>query len=146
MWDKYLEQEKRLALFIKRWGIVSLRLSMGLIYLWFGLLKFFDLSPAEEMVLRATHWMGIHNFENILGVWEALIGLCLLIRKFNRVGLILLFLQFPGTFLPLFLNPEDSFTVIPFGLTLEGQYVMKNLVFFTAALVLFSSLHEERHP
>lgn len=114
---------------------------MGVVYFWFGLLKALGVSPVEELVYRATHWMGVHNFVMLLGVWEMLIGICLWSKKFLRIGLILLFLQFPGTFLPLFLNPEDCFTSIPFGLTLEGQYIFKNLILLSVALTLIGSLH-----
>ena len=117
---------------------------MGIVYIWYGILKIAGISPAEELVFRATHWIGSHNFVVFLGFFELLIGVCLAIKKFLRLGLILLFLQFPGTFLPLFLNPEDCFTLIPFGLTLEGQYIFKNLILIPAGLILISSLHNKK--
>ncbi len=132
-----------MELFCKRWSLRLLRYSMGIIYIWFGALKIFGISPAEELVYRATHWIGVHNFVIFLGFWEVAIGLFLFIRKLNWLGLIFLFLQFPGIFLPLFLNPEDTFTAIPYGLTLEGQYIMKNLILLSAGLVLASRLKED---
>lgn len=151
MWKKYLHWEMTLSHFLKDWSITLLRYSMGLIYFWYGLLKVIGISPAEELVRHATHWIGVHNFVIFLGIWEVVIGICLFVKKFNRVGLILLFLQFPGTFLPLFLNPEDTFTSFPLGLTLEGQYILKNLVLVAAGLVLIASLsnregHRPLHP
>ena len=80
-----------------------------------------------------------------LGFWEISIGLFLFIKKMNRIGLLLLFLQFPGTFLPLFLNPEDCFTIFPYGLTLEGQYIFKNLVLLSAGFILIGSLHNSSY-
>jgi uncharacterized membrane protein YphA (DoxX/SURF4 family) len=142
----YLEWEKKVSFFLKNKAITLLRLSMGFIYIWYGILKITGVSPVEELVFRATHWIGNHNFVIGLGVFEVLIGLCLLIKKFLRLGLILLFLQFPGTFLPLFLNPEDCFTFMPFGLTLEGQYIFKNLILISGALILVSSLHIPKQP
>lgn len=121
-------------------AITLLRLSMGIIYFWYGILKIIGISPVEELVFKATHWIGTHHFVMFLGFYEVLIGLFLAIKKFLRLGLILLFLQFPGTFLPLFFNPEDCFTFIPFGLTLEGQYIFKNLILISAGLVLISSI------
>lgn len=114
---------------------------MGVIYLWYGMLKVLGISPVEELVYHATHWLGTHQFVIFLGFWEVAIGLFLIIKRFNRLGLLLLFLQFPGTFLPLFLNPEDCFTIFPFGLTLEGQYIFKNLVLISVGFVLVGSLH-----
>lgn len=118
---------------------------MGIIYFWYGMLKVVDMSPVEELIERTTDWIGVRDFVFFLGIWEVVIGICLFIRKLNRIGLILLFLQFPGTFLPLFLNPEDCFTIIPWGLTLEGQYVFKNLILLSAGLVLIGSLHKKNH-
>ncbi|MBX7066359.1 MAG: hypothetical protein K1X28_03930 [Parachlamydiales bacterium] len=119
-----------------------LRYSMSIIYFWFGALKIMGISPAEELVFRATHWTGVHNFVFFLGIWEVAIGLFLFIRKLYWLGLTLLFLQFPGTFSPLFLNPEDCFTVFPYGLTIEGQYIMKNLILICAGIVLASHLRK----
>ncbi len=140
-WDKYLRFETKLSHYLKSKSIVLLRYSMGVIYLWYGMLKVLGISPVEELVYHATHWLGTHQFVIFLGFWEVAIGLFLIIKRFNRLGLLLLFLQFPGTFLPLFLNPEDCFTIFPFGLTLEGQYIFKNLVLISVGFVLVGSLH-----
>lgn len=121
-----------------------MRWVMGIIYLWYGALKVFGISPVEELVIRATDWVFSHEFVMFLGVWEVLIGLFLMIKKCRRVGIFLLFTQFPGTFLPLFTNPEDCFTSFPFGLTLEGQYIFKNLILIAVGLYLISTLHDKR--
>ncbi len=142
-WKTYVELEKKVSFFLKNRAITLLRLSIGIIYIWYGILKIIGISPVEELVFRATHWIGTHNFVIFLGFFEVLIGLFLAIKKFLRLGLLLLFLQFPGTFLPLFLNPEDCFTFIPFGLTLEGQYIFKNLILISGGLILISSLHNK---
>lgn len=142
-WKKYLEIEKKVSAFLKNRAMTLLRFSMSTIYIWYGLLKIIGISPVEELVFRATYWIGTHNFVIFLGFFEVLIGLFLATKKFLRLGLLMLFLQFPGTFLPLFLNPEDCFTFIPFGLTLEGQYIFKNLILISAGLVLVASLHNK---
>jgi uncharacterized membrane protein YkgB len=143
-WKRYLELEKQVSFFLKNNAINILRLSMSGIYIWYGMLKIIEISPVEQLVFQATHWIGAHNFVIFLGFYEVLTGLFLSVKKFIRLGLIMLFLQFPGTFLPLFLNPEDCFTIVPFGLTLEGQYIFKNLVLISAALVLVASLHNKK--
>jgi len=76
----------------------------------------------------------------LLGLWEIAIGIAFLIPSLNRIGLVLLAFQMPGTFLPLVLLPEICFTVIPFGLTLEGQYIVKNLVIIGSAFVIGAGL------
>jgi uncharacterized membrane protein YkgB len=143
-WKKYLKIEKQVSFFLNNNAINILRLSMSGIYIWYGMLKIIEISPVEQLVFQSTHWIGAHNFVIFLGFYELLAGLFLGVKKFIRLGLIMLFLQFPGTFLPLFLNPEDCFTIIPFGLTLEGQYIFKNLVLISAALVLVASLHNKQ--
>ena len=144
MVQKYLHWEKKLSLFLKNRSITLLRFALALIFFWFGLLKVLGISPAEEMVRHATNWAGVHHFVTLLGVWEMAIGVFLAIRPLIRVGLVLMFLQFPGTFLPLFINPEDCFTYFPYGLTLEGQYIMKNLILISAGLVIIGSLHRNK--
>lgn len=119
-----------------RWGPTLLRLSLGVIFIWFGLLKPFGISPAEDLVARTVYWLPPHVFVPLLGWWEVAIGICLLVRPMIRVAILLLLLQMPGTALPLVLLPDVCFTRIPYGLTLEGQYIIKNLVLISAALVI----------
>jgi hypothetical protein len=64
------------------------------------------------------------------------IGVGLLHRKLIRPALLLLFLQMPGTALPLVLLPKVCWTHFPYAPTLEGQYIIKNLVLISAALVV----------
>ncbi len=64
------------------------------------------------------------------------IGLGLLTGKFLRATLLLLFAQMVGTALPLVVLPEAVWTSFPFVLTLEGQYIVKNLVIIGSAIVL----------
>ena len=70
-----------------------------------------------------------------------MIGICLLVPSFIRVGLFLLALQMPGTFLPLILLPEVCFQSVPFNLTIEGQYIVKNLVLIGAAMAVGGRLN-----
>jgi hypothetical protein len=71
-----------------------------------------------------------------LATWEVLIGIGLLLNVFMRVTLLLLYLQMIGTFSPLFLFPSEVFHVFPVALTLEGQYIVKNIVLISAGIVL----------
>lgn len=118
-----------------------LRASIGIVFIWFGALKTVgDLSPAYDLVAATVYWLTPEIIVPILGWWEIAIGVCFLIPALTRIGLLLLALQMPGTFLPLILLPEACFTVFPFGLTLEGQYIVKNLVIIGAALVIGAGL------
>lgn len=127
----------KLTEWMANYGLLILRISLGIVFLWFGILKFFKgLSPAEELVRNTVYFIDPDVFIPILAVWESLIGLGLITGKFLRVTILLLFLQMPGTALPLLILPEKVWTVFPYGLTLEGQYIVKNLVLIGSALVI----------
>ena len=129
--------DQKIINFMSGYGIISLRIGLGIIFLWFGMLKFFPgLSPAEELVRNTVYFMDPDIFIPMLACWESLIGIGLITGKFMRITLLLLFLQMPGTALPLIILPEQVWTSFPFGLTLEGQYIVKNLVLIGAGLVL----------
>ncbi len=125
---------------LNRSSLTLLRFSLAIIFIWFGALKPFGQSPAISLITKTIYWFDPKIFIPILGVWEMLIGICLIFPPLIRVGLFLLALQMPGTFLPLVLLPEVCFAHFPFDLTLEGQYIIKNLVLIGAALVVGSRL------
>jgi len=125
---------------LNRSSLTLLRFSLAVIFIWFGALKIFGQSPAVELITKTIYWFDPKIFIPILGGWEMLIGICLIFPPLIRVGLFLLALQMPGTFLPLILLPHVCFTSIPFNLTLEGQYIVKNLVLIGAGLVVGSKL------
>jgi uncharacterized membrane protein YkgB len=126
--------------FLQSYGLTGLRLALGIIFIWFGGLKPFGLSPAQDLVAATVYWSEPEIIVPLIGLWEVAIGICLLFPPLTRVGLGLLALQMPGTFLPLVLLPEVCFTVFPLGLTLEGQYIVKNLVIIGAALIVGSTV------
>ena len=130
----------KLIAFLNKVSLPALRISLGVIFIWFGLLKVFGDSPANDLITKTVYWFDPEVFIPILGIWEAAIGICLLFPFFTRLGLLLLALQMPGTFLPLILLPEVCFQSFPFNLTLEGQYIVKNLVLIGAAMVVGARL------
>ena len=130
--------------FMSKWGITLLRYSLGIIYIWFGILKPFGLSPAQELVENTVYWFSNPaDFVPILGWWEVIIGITMCIKPLIRFSIFLLFIQMPGTFLPLVLLPEVCFTNFPFGLTTEGQYIIKNLIIISAAIVVGSTVRDK---
>lgn len=128
--------DRRIAGWMRRYGLFILRMGLGIVFVWFGLLKPLGVSPAEDLIRRTVYFLPPDLFLPILGWWEVAIGVGLLYRPFNRIAIFLLFLQMPGTLLPLVLLPEVCFTQVPWGLTLEGQYIIKNAVLIGAALVV----------
>ncbi|MEX1247334.1 MAG: DoxX family protein [Anaerolineales bacterium] len=125
-----------------RYGILLLRLSLGIVFLWFGALKLFPgLSPAEDLAARtiAQLTFGLLPASTavfILAVWECLIGIGLLSGFQLRITLLLLWVQMLGTVTPIFLFPGEVFNVFPYAPTLEGQYIFKNVVLVSAGLVI----------
>lgn len=129
--------DRAITRWMARYGLVIMRIGLGIVFFWFGALKLVpDLSPAEELVRNTTYFVNPDLFLPILALWEMAIGLGLIFGIFMRVTLLLLFLQMAGTALPLVVLPEAVWTHFPYGLTLEGQYIIKNLVLIGAALVL----------
>jgi uncharacterized membrane protein YphA (DoxX/SURF4 family) len=146
----YYRVDDRITLFMRRNGILFLRISLGIVFFWFGFLKFFPgLSPADKI---ATETIGKLTFDTIqpnvsiiiLAVWETLIGIGLLSGKLLRITLLLLFIQMIGTMTPLLLFPTETFTRYPFAPTLEGQYIIKNLVLISAGLVVGATVRGGR--
>lgn len=137
---KVKEFDNWLINLLDRSSLTLLRFSLAIIFIWFGVLKLFGQSPAVELITKTVYWFDPNIFIPILGIWEALIGICLLFPPLIRIGLLLLALQMPGTFLPLVLLPDVCFTSFPFDLTLEGQYIVKNLVLIGAGLVVGGKL------
>lgn len=132
----------RVTKWMARHGIVFLRVALGIIFLWFGVLKFFpNLSPADELATRTIKTLSLGAMEPnvsrvVLAIWESAIGLGLLTRVWMRVTLLLLFVQMLGTVTPLALFPHETWKQFPIALTLEGQYIVKNIVLVSAGVVL----------
>lgn len=119
-----------------------LRCALGIVFLWFGVLKFFPgLSPAEELAGKTISVLtsGIvapSVSVPLLATWESLIGIGLLAFGAKRVFLVMLLLEMPGTMLPFVFFPHETFAQLPLVPTLEGQYIIKNLVLIAGACAL----------
>ena len=133
-----LERFDRLVVWtMDAFGIKFARLALGIVFIWFGALKMIgELSPAYDLVAATIYWLTPEIIIPLIGLWEVAIGVAFLFPPLTRVALLLLIPQMPATFLPLVLLPEVTFTVIPWGLTLEGQYIVKNLVIIACALII----------
>jgi uncharacterized membrane protein YkgB len=134
--------DRRIAGWMQRYGLSVLRVGLAIVFIWYGILKPLGMSPAAELVRRTVYFVPPDIFIPILGWWEVAIGVGLLYRPLNRTAIFLLFLQMPGTLLPLVLLPEVCFTHVPWGLTLEGQYIVKNAVLIGAALVVGGTVRQ----
>ncbi|PSR00192.1 MAG: hypothetical protein BRD48_01675 [Bacteroidetes bacterium QS_9_68_14] len=144
--ERFEQVDRVIASTMRRYGVRTLRYALVVVFVWFGVLKPLDLSPAEELVKRTVYFLPADVFFPILGWWEVAIGVALLFRPLVRVALFLLFTQMVGTFLPLVILPDVVWTQFPYALTTEGQYIIKNLVLIGAALVVGGSVREESRP
>jgi len=135
---------------LKTKNIPMLRLSIGIIFFWFGLVKFFPgISPAEDLA-SSTICALTFNVTSpptcviILAIFESLIGLLLIVGKFLKPVLALLFLHMLGTLLTFFIFPHLMFLKLPYVLTMQGQYVMKNIIILAACITLWASQTDQK--
>jgi uncharacterized membrane protein YkgB len=132
----------RITAWMARHGVTLTRLALGLVFLWFGAIKFVPgWSPAADLAVRTIDrltfgMVGPETSLPVLAVWESAIGIGLLTGKFLRATLLLLFVQMLGTLTPLVIFPSETFVAFPYAPTLEGQYIVKNLVLVTAGIVV----------
>jgi uncharacterized membrane protein YkgB len=136
-----------IAEWMNRWSSSAIRISFGIIFIWFGILKPFDVSSAENLLKATVVWMPFGTPEFwlvVIGWWEVAIGVTFLFPKTTKIAIGLLFLQMFGTFMPLVLLPEVTFQNGNF-LTpsLEGQYIIKNVMIISAALALGGKYHKK---
>jgi uncharacterized membrane protein YphA (DoxX/SURF4 family) len=134
--------DARITRWMARRGVGALRVSLGVVFLWFGVLKFFPgLSPAQDLAARTISLLTLGAVPAsvsvpVLAAWESAIGLGLLAGAWMRGVLLLLAIQMLGTLAPIVLFPGEVFHRFPYAPTLEGQYIIKNLVLISAGLVI----------
>jgi uncharacterized membrane protein YkgB len=132
----------RITRALARLGVPVVRVALGIVFLWFGALKFFpNLSPAEDLSARTIEALTAGVIKPgvslpVLAAWESLIGIGLILNRGMRGVLLLLAVQMLGTLTPLVLFPSETWTVFPIAPTLEGQYIIKNIVLIGAAMVV----------
>lgn len=128
---------------VPRNSLAFLRISIGIIYIWFGALKFFHgYSPAEDLAISTINkltfgWIPEPVNIILLAVWEVALGLLLVAGVWMRAALIFMFVHMACTFTPMLFFPDVSFKYAPYGFTLVGQYIMKNIIIICAGLLLW---------
>jgi uncharacterized membrane protein YphA (DoxX/SURF4 family) len=148
--ERFEAVDLRITRTLARLGVPVLRVGLGIVFLWFGLLKFFpDQSPAAELATRTIEELSFGIISPavalpMLAVWETLIGLGLITGRALRATLLLLIVQMAGTLTPLVLFPDEAFTTFPLVPTLEGQYIIKNVVIIGAAMVVGATVRGGR--
>jgi uncharacterized membrane protein YkgB len=132
-----LKLDQLVLIALRRWSITALRLALGSVFFWFGALKIFGASPVTLLIQETYTFLPVNPFVLVLGVWEMLIGIGIILKRALRCALVLLGVHLLGTFASLWLNPSLFFVKgLPLCLTSDGEFVIKNLVMITAALVI----------
>lgn len=128
-------------------GITAVRLLIGIVYFWFGALKFDPVVSAAEVYLPGRvisvltfGGIGIEDGTRVLAVWECLIGFCLVASLAVRMATLLMLAHLLIMFLPVALWPKQVWFSFPFVLTIKGQIIVDNLVLIACAMVLASSV------
>jgi len=112
--EQYNLADTRIIAWMARYGITLMRVALGIVFLWFGALKFFPgLSVSDDLAVRTISVLSLGYVSPsvslpVLAAWECAIGLGLVFGKFLRLTLLLLLLQMTGTFLPLVFFPAET--------------------------------------
>ena len=134
--------------FFRRISMPVARFGLFVVFFWFGILKVVGLSPATPLVQtlfeHTISFMSFPTFLILFGLFECLIGILFLIKGCERVVIPLLFVHMVTTFMPLLLLPTETWSgfLVP---TLEGQYIIKNLVIIATAIGIAAHLHPLCH-
>jgi uncharacterized membrane protein YphA (DoxX/SURF4 family) len=150
LYRNYVQLDATITRWMAKTGIVLLRISLGIIFFWFGILKFFPgLSPAADLATRTIEIItfGLISPEValiLLATWECTIGMGMITGKYMRLTLLLLFAQMAGTLAPLFFFPAETFMAFPFAPTMEGQYIIKNIALVSAGIVIGATVRGGR--
>ena len=134
----------KLIHFFRRISVPMARFGLFVVFFWFGALKVIGLSPASSLVQnlfeQTISFMSFTTFIILFGLFECLIGILFIIPGLERVVIPMLFLHMVTTFMPLFILPAMTWSgfMVP---TLEGQYIIKNLVIIAAAIGIAAHLH-----
>lgn len=137
--------DSAIAGFLRTWSIPALRVSLAIVFIWFGALKVFDVTPVADLVGRIVYLFDPAWVVPVLGVFEIVVGLGLLFKVALRAVLALFAGQMVGTFLVLVILPELSFQDgNPLLLTVEGEFVIKNLVLLSAGMVIGATVRDRK--
>jgi uncharacterized membrane protein YkgB len=134
----------RLLHFFRRISVPVARFGLFVVFFWFGALKVAGLSPAagiiQDLYTQTIPFLNFHTFYLCFALFECAIGILFLIRGTERIVLPMLLVHMVTTFLPLFMLPSVTWqsAFVP---TLEGQYIIKNLVIIATAIGIAAHLH-----
>ena len=131
--------DARLVQVLRPAALSSLRILLGVLFIWFGALKVAGVSPVAGMVAGTLPWADPHVVVPVLGAVEVLLGAALVTGVALRLALPVLAAHLCGTFLTFLMLPGLMFSDgDPLLLTEDGEFVMKNLVLIGATVALIA--------
>lgn len=143
--EKVERLDARASRLMDEYGIVALRVALGVVFVWFGVLKVIGKSPVADLVADTAYWLPSDFVVKFMGGWEIVIGVLLIVPVAMRLALLLFWAQMAGTLLVLVVHPGRAFQDNnPLLLSLIGEFVIKNLVLIAAGLVIGSSIRRLR--
>jgi len=129
---------------MERWGHLFDRVAIGALFVWFGALKVLGYKSATSVIAETVYVGAPEVTVTILGLWEIAIGLCLIHRPLARVAVALIAIRLPGTALALLVRRDVCWTddwLVP---TIQGQYLVKDMILFSAAMIIGGAVREEK--
>lgn len=143
---KFDDIDHAIAAYFHRHGHRLHRISLGVLFIWFGLLKPLGHKTTTSILAHTAYWMDPEIMVQILGWWEVAIGLCLILRPLVRVAVVLLLIRLPGIVLAFLMHPDVCFINFPFAPTPEGQYLIKDMAIFLATLAIAGFVRKKSTP
>ena len=119
------------------------RLSLGLIFIWFGLLKPFGEETTTSLLAHTIYFFSPETILPLLGWWEVVIGFTLILKPLVKYSIILQLIRIPGTILAFIVHPQICFIHIPFVPSPEGQYLIKDLIILLAGVAIAGTVYKE---
>lgn len=142
--NSLIKTDKELIAFFNRISMPAARIALFIVFFWFGLLKVIGLSPAGALVQRLAEqtipFIPFSLFYILFALLECAIGIMFIIPKMERIVIPFLFLHMMATFVPLFALPQEVWQSF-LAPTLEGQYIIKNVVIIATAIGVAARLH-----
>jgi uncharacterized membrane protein YphA (DoxX/SURF4 family) len=122
----------------QRYSATLLRMALAVVFVWFGALKFTGASPVRDLIAATLPFVNPDVAVPALGGIEIAIGLAVALGRLPRVTLLVLAGHLVGTFLTFVTAPQLMWGSNPLMLSSDGEFVVKNLVLISAALVLIA--------
>jgi len=130
---------------VREYSVTILRIGLGVVFVWFGALKIFGISPAADLVSKTLYFLPPHIAVVGLGVIEIVVGAGLLTGLAIRLILLVFLAQMIGTFFTLVVRPDLAFEGgNPLRLTTIGEFIVKNFVLISAGLVILGTVRKAR--